>query len=419
MFNKVKVVVVSLSALFVAYGLVGGMLDKVSARDDTYQDLSIFMDVLSKVQEDYVEKPDMEEAIQGALHGMMEALDPYSSFIDRVTYERLEKEKEGLTASPGIILSKRYGYAYVVSVLPGSAAEQEGLRAGDMLESIEGKVTTKMSLWEARKRLTGEEDTSVNLRLVRTRRSAPKQIELVRKGVRVPEISARLLEEGVGFLLVPHFEEGSAETILSKLKMLQSMGVKGLLIDIRGTALGVLQEAIKASDLFLTKGEKILTVKNRKDVEEDFFSLTKPSISDIPVIVLFDGGTSGVAEIFAAALKDQSVAKTIGQKTNGQGAEQRMFHLEDGSVMEISNRLFYRATGSAIQGRNLKDSGISPDIQSPSQDFVTSFYFENTSGDATVPRGDSFYRKLNRAIRIEQFEKAMSKLREQLLKEAA
>ena len=96
-----------------------------------------------------------------------------------------------------------------------------------------------------------------------------------------------------------------------------------------------------------------------------------------------------------------------------------MFHLEDGSVMEISNRLFYRATGSAIQGRNLKDSGISPDIQSPSQDFVTSFYFENTSGDATVPRGDSFYRKLNRAIRIEQFEKAMSKLREQLLKEAA
>lgn len=419
MLGRAKILVIFLSALFVAYGLVGGMLDQVSARDDTYRDLSIFTDVLSKVKEDYVEEPDLERAVQGALHGMMEALDPYSSFIDRDTYREIEGANDGLTASPGVILCKRYGYAYIVSVVPGSPAEREGLRTGDLLESIDGRVTTQISLWEARKLLIGKEGSSVNVRLIRARRSAPSQVELVRKDLPLPEVSARILEDGIGFLWIPHFGKGVAKVISSKLKMLQSVGMRGLLVDVRGTALGVLQEAVHVSDFFLPKGEKILTVRDRNETEREFFSLTESMLSDIPIVLLIDGGTSGPAEVFVAALKDHSVAETVGRKTNGQGSEQALFHLEDGSVLQISKRLFYRATEEAIQSRSLKDSGISPDVRYPNQDFVTNFYFENTPDDPESTLGEEFYRKLNEAIRTEQFKEGLKQLRNQLLREAA
>ena len=419
MFGKAKIIVVFLSALFVAYGLVGGMLNEVSARDDTYQDLSVFMDVLTKVREDYVEEPDMEKAIQGALHGMMEALDPYSSFIDSQTYSEMEKSREGLSASPGIVLSKRYGYAYIVSVIPGSPAEQEGIRAGDLLESIDGRVTTQMSLWEARQLLRGEARTTVSVRLIRARRTAPSQIELVRGEISPAEISARVVEDGVGVLVIPHLQEGAAKTILARLKMLQSLGVKGLLIDIRGSAIGSVDEAVQVSDFFLSQEKKILSIKGRSKGETGFFSLTSPVVSDIPIVLLVDGGTSGPAEVFVAALRDNEVAETVGEKTNGQGSEQELFPLGDGSVLQISSKLFYRASGNALQSRSQRDSGISPDLRSPGQDFVTNFYFENTSGDTTSPPGEDFYRKLADAIRSEQFGEALERLRRQLLKTAA
>lgn len=419
MFPKTKIVVLFFSATFVVYGLVGGMWNKVSARDDTYQDLTIFTEVLNKVREDYVEKPDLERAMSGALHGMMEALDPYSSFIDGETYQRIQQSKSELVASPGIVLSKRYGYAHIVSVVPDSPADREGLRSGDLIEAIEGQVTTRMSLWKAKKLLVGEPESSVRIRVIRGRRSEPSQIDLVRENPTFSEVGARVVESGIALLRIPHFHEKVSQVVVSKLKILGSLGMRGLIIDVRGSALGEVQEAVRVSDLFLSKGETILSLRERDGNETKFLSLNEPEVSRVPIVMLVDSGTSGAAEVLVAALRDNQITETVGEKTNGEGSLQEVFHLKDGSVLQISTKLFYRPSGEAIQAQRLRDSGVSPDVRSPSQDFVTNFYFENTDDDLRDNLGESFYRKLKDAVESEQFEEGLRRIRKQLEKKAA
>jgi len=418
MFAKVKLVVVMLSAMIVLYGLVGGTMKKVSAREGgVYGDLAVFTDVIRRVSEDYVEKPDLQKAMLGAVHGMLEALDPYSSFVDRGTYERLSQIKA--KATPGLVLSKRYGYAYIVSILPGSAAERGGLRTGDLLESIEGHATTEMSLWEAEHLLVGEPGTTVTVRAIRLRRTEPTEVKLTREESAVPPATARILEEGIGYLRIPTFDEGSLESVKSKLKMLQSSGIQGLLIDLRGTGEGSLDEAVKAADLFLEKGKKIVTLKDREGKATEFVSLNDPLVANIPIAILVTGGTSGAAEVFAAALQDNRVANVIGERTNGRGSVQEPFTLSDGSVLLISTQLYYRSAGKPLQDQNLRNSGVTPDVRSPDEDFVTNFYFENVTDDTDKGIDEEFYRKLNSAVDAEQFRSGLKYIREKVVKKAA
>ncbi|MFB3902289.1 MAG: S41 family peptidase [Acidobacteriota bacterium] len=418
MFAKVKLVIVLLSAMIVLYGLVGGTMKKVSAREGgVYGDLAVFTDVIRRVSEDYVEKPDLQKAMMGAVHGMLEALDPYSSFVDRATYERLSEVKG--KANPGLILSKRYGYAYIVSVLPGSAAERGGLRTGDLLESIEGQGTTEMSLWEAEHLLAGGPGTTVTVRAIRLRRTEPTEMKLTREEVQVQAATARIPEDGIGYLRIPNFEEGCFDEIKSKLKSLESSGIQGLLIDLRGAAVGSLDEAVKAADLFLEKGKKIVTVKDREGKTTEFVSLNDPLVANIPIAILVTGGTSGPAEVFAAALQDNRVANIIGERTNGRGSVQEPFTLSDGSVLLISTQLYYRSAGKPLQDQNLRNSGVTPDVRSPDEDFVTNFYFENVTDDTDKGIDEEFYRKLNSAVDAEQFRSGLKYIREKVVRKAA
>ena len=419
MLGKTKISVILLSSLFVAYGLVGGLLDRVSAGDDAYKGLRVFTDVLNKVRENYVEKPDLGRAMLGGLHGMMEALDPYSSFVEGQIYREMEEAKAGKTATPGIVLARRYGYAYIVSTVSGSPAHQKGLRAGDLLETIDGQMTAEMSLWEARKLLVGDEGSSVNLRVIRARRSIPTPVELVREELDFPEVSARIVEDGIGALTIPHFQEGVAKEVSAKLKMLLSSGLKGLIVDVRGTATGTLEEAVQVSDLFLPLDAMIVSVGGRSGPRTDFVSMTEPLLSGIRIVLLIDGGSSGAAEVFTAALKDHALGETVGERTDGQGSVQTQMYLEDGSMIEILTELFYRSSGKPVQGRKPKDSGISAEVRSPSPDLVTNFYLENTSDDPEAVLGDEFYQELNQTIRDAQFEEGVNRIRGQLLREAA
>jgi carboxyl-terminal processing protease len=418
MSSRVKLIIILFSALILGYGLVGGMMKGVAARDDVYADLSLFTDVLNKIKQDYVETPDLQKAMTGALHGMMEALDPYSSFVDSETYQRLSRSDEETAGSPGLVISKRFGYAYVVSVIPRSPAEREGLRSGDLLESIDGRVTTQMSLWEAEQLLQGPVGTSVPVRVVRARRTEPADLNLAREELPRLEVTARIVEEGIGLLQISHFEKGAADSVSSRLKMLEASGVEGLMIDLRGTALGTLSETVKVADMFLAKGQKIVSVTDRRGKEKDHLSTVDPIVSDVPIVLLLDGSTSGVAEVFAAALQDNGVAETVGEKTNGRGSVQEVFNLEDGAALLISTQIYHRATGKPIQDQNIRNSGVMPDIRSPNEDFVSNFLFENASDDSGKFDED-FYRKLNEAIQTEQFGAGLKHIRSKVLKRAA
>lgn len=419
MFAKVKLTIIFFSALVVAYAVVGGMMEKVSARDEVYRGLSIFTEVISKVKEEYVETPDMDKATKGALHGMMEALDPYSSFLDAKTYDKVQERNEAYKASPGLILSKRYGYGYVVSVVPGSPAQREGLRSGDLIESIDGHPTTQMSLLEAQSLMLGPTGSTVRLNLIRARRAAPAEVKLSREELARAEPSVKRFEDEIGLLRIDHFHPGTSDSVQAKLKLLQSSGIRGLLIDIRGAAEGALEEAVKVADLFLSKGTTIVKIENREGKQRTQESISGPSLSGIPVVLLVDAGTSGSAEVFAAALQDHKVAEVVGEKTNGQGSSQETFFLEDESVLFVSTEAYYRPDGRPLQAENLKNSGVTPEVRSPSDDFVTNFYYENTTDDLEKSLNEVFYQKLNEAIESEQLNSGLERVRSKALKKAA
>ncbi|MFQ5740122.1 MAG: S41 family peptidase [Acidobacteriota bacterium] len=407
-----------MSAAVVTYGLVGGILKRVPARDDPYGQLSIFTDVLNKVETEYVEVPDIARAMDGALHGMMEALDPYSSFVGSATYQELAPA-HSMAASPGLVLSKRYGYIQVVTTLPESPAEKAGLRKGDLIESINNLATTGMSLWEAQARLRGPAQSSVKLRVVRARRSQPTEVTLVRSEMTRPEVSAGLPEPTIGLLRIPAFEGGVADQVAAKLKLLKSSSIRGLLVDIRGNAQGSIDEAAKAADLFLAKGGRILSLKDRAGTSLELASLSEPLLVDVPIVLLVDGGTSRAAEAFGSALRDNGVASVVGEKTNGCGSVQKRFTLTDGSVVFISTQLIFRPSGKPLQAASLRESGIDPDTRSPSREFVTSFYFANTPDHPSDDLGDDFYRKLDKAIDEEQLKSGLELIREKVSRKAA
>ncbi len=414
-FAKGKLAILLLSALVVVYGLVGGSMDRVVARDASYQELSLFTAVVRRVQDDYVEKPEMKDALLGALHGIVEAVDPYSSFVPQESYQAYQARSE---ASPGIYISKRSGYAYVVSVVQGSPAERKGVRTGDWIESIDARKTTQMSRWEAQYMLQGAPGTEVKLRLIRARRP-PTEVRLVREAPVPEKFKAEIVETGLGWLRIPSLKTGSAKQVRKGFRMLRSADVKGILLDVRGVAEGEVSEAVEVAGLLLPKGSMVLTVKDRQDGSVVHTTTAEPLLAGVPAVVLADGGTSGAAEILTAALKDHKVATVVGLKTDGRGSGQELFHLGGGSVLYLATKLYYRPSGSAIQKKKLKDSGISPDVRAPDEDFVTNFFLENVSDDPDAELGVDFYKGLEEAVRKRQFQQGLDELRGWLAKKAA
>lgn len=414
--EKAKLIVLLLSSLIVGYGLVGGILQKVSAGDEAYGDLSVFTRVIDHVRNDYVQEPDMQKALKGALHGMVEALDPFCSFVDKQTFDELSSRDIG--GKLGIYLSKRYGYAYIVAVGEGSPADQEGLRTGDLIESIDGQATVLMSVWEAQRRLAGPVGTDTKLRVIRARRSEPEDLTLQRRALTVQRPTSEVVDQDMGYLRVPSFAKGESEVVTAKLKMLVSAGVHGILIDLRSTADGSLSEATSMSDLFLAPGKTIAEIKGQDQGTKVETSTSQPVVSDLPIVVLVDGGTSGPAEVFAAALKDNGVAEIVGERTNGHGSIQSEFKLQDGSKLFLSTALIVRPNNDPLQSDEVRKSGIAPDVLSPKRDFISNFYFENSGDDDAEDLGDDFYTRLDQAVRQEQYKAALGHLRAEISRQS-
>ncbi|MFZ0430422.1 MAG: S41 family peptidase [Acidobacteriota bacterium] len=414
--EKAKLIVLLLSTLIVGYGLVGGILQKVSAGDEAYGDLSVFTRVIDHVRRDYVQEPDMQKALKGALHGMIEALDPFCSFVDKATFDELaDRDTSGRL---GISLSKRYGYAYIVAVSEGSPADQEGLRNGDLVESIDGQSTVLMSVWEAQRRLAGPPNTEAKVRVIRSRRSEPQELTMQRRVLAVQTPTAEVVERELGYLRIPSLAPGESKVVASKLKMLLSSSVKGLVIDLRSTADGSLSEAVSMSDLFLARGKTIASIEGPDKQTKVEASTSDPVVSDLPVVVLVDGGTSGPAEVLTASLKDNGVAEIVGERTNGHGSIQSEFKLRDGSKLFLSTAMILRPDQQPLQSEELRKSGVAPDVLSPERDFISNFYFENSGDGDEEDLGDDFYTRLDEAVRQEQYKAALGHLKEEISRQS-
>jgi carboxyl-terminal processing protease len=340
--------------LFVVVGSLGGV--RASSNDGSYRQMQVYSEVLSRVQTEYVEDPNIPKVTDGALHGLVESLDANSSYLTAAAYKALKAHKGGAKGDIGATISKRFGYADVVSVIPGSPADKAGIEDTDIFESIEGQSTRDMSLPEIRDALAGAVGSTVNLSVVRARKAEPQKMAITRDVVAIPPVSDKMLEDGIGYLKVDALTKGKAQEIAAKIKSLEKSGAKKLVLDLRNTSDGDESEGVATANLFLNHGT-ITYLQGQKFPREAFTAEPAKAITSLPLAVLVNKGTAGAAEVVAAAVLENARGDVVGDKTFGDGTVQKTIDLPDGGALILSVAKYYSPSGKAIE-----DTAVTPNV---------------------------------------------------------
>src|SRR6202171_2592973 len=345
--TKAAILVSSFAVLlFVVVGSFGGV--HASSNDGSYRQMQVYSEVLSRVQSEYVEDPNIPKVTDGALHGLVESLDSNSSYMTADAYKAYKAHKSEAKGEIGATISKRFGYAAVVSVLPGSPAEKAGIEATDIFESIEGQSTRDMSLPEIRSVLAGTPGSTINVSVVRARRAEPQKVVITRNVVTIQPVSEKMIEDGIGYIKVDALTKGKAQEIAGKIKSLEKSGAKKLLLDLRNASDGDESEGVAVANLFLNHGT-ITYLQGQKYPREAFNADPAKAVTNLPVAALVNKGTAGAAEIVAAAILENARGDVVGDKTFGDGSVQKTIDLPDGGALILSIAKYYSPSGKAIQ----------------------------------------------------------------------
>lgn len=357
MSTKLKVTVIASSLGILLFTIVGGFVNvRASSNDGAYRQLSVYSEVLSRIRLEYVEEPNIPGVTVGALHGLLESLDANSSYLSPEEYKHYKSMKNAGKADIGATVSKRFGYADVVSIIPGGAAEKAGIENSDIIESIEGKSTHDMSLAEIRALLSGEVGSTVSVAVVRPRKAEPQKIVITRDVVTIPPVTEKMLADNVGYIEVDAFPEGKSQEIAGKIRDLQKQGAKKLVLDLRNSASGAESEGIATANLFLDHGT-ITYLQGQKYPREAFNADPIKDITKLPVAVLVNRGTAGPAEIVASAILENARGDVVGDKTFGDGSVQKLIEMRDNSALILSIAKYYSPSGKAIQ-----DTAVTPNV---------------------------------------------------------
>ena len=399
MSKTTKLIVLTLSFVLATFAVVGGLGVRANTNDDgSYRQLGVYSEVLSRIRTEYVEEPNIPSVTSGALHGLLESLDANSSYLDPTEYKDYKQRKEG-KAGIGAAVSKRYGYAAVISVIPGGPADKADIESGDIIEAIEGKTTRDMSLAEIDGLLTGNPGSTVNVSVVRPRRAQPVKSVLTRAMVTDPPISDKMMEDGIAYIKVDDFPEGRSQEIANKLKAVQKEGAKKIILDLRNSGDGEESEGIATANLFLNHGT-ITYLQGQKYPKQIFNADPEKAVTSLPLVVLVNRGTAGAAEIVAAAVMENARGDVVGDKTFGSGSIQKVIDMPDGSALVLSVAKYYSPSGKAVQ-----DTAITPNIlvADNNDDFIAPDEDENAPDDAQQEKQQKANQpddQLNRAIEV-------------------
>jgi carboxyl-terminal processing protease len=351
-----KAVLLVFSVALVAFSVVGGLRVSASSNDGAYRQLGVFSEVLSRIRTEYVEEPNIPQVTDGALHGLLESLDANSSYLTPEEYKELKAHSGEAKGQIGATVSKRFGYAAVVSVLPGSAADKAGVETSDIIEAIEGKSTREMSLAEIQNLLAGQIGSNVTVSVVRARQAQPLKLTITRDVVKYPAVAEKILSNDIGYIKVDAFPAGKQEEIASKVKAAEQQGAKKLILDLRDASDGDVKEGVATANLFLDHGT-IAYLQGQKFPRETYSADPKKAITNLPLVVLVNRGTGGPAEIVAAAVLENARGDVVGDKTFGLGSVQKTIPIPDGSALILSVAKYYSPNGKAIQ-----DTAVTPNI---------------------------------------------------------
>jgi carboxyl-terminal processing protease len=396
MSRSVKFAVIALSLVVFLYVGMGYVLGKTSD-DRSYRGLALFGEVLQRVQQDYVEEPNLPLVTSGALHGLVEALDPQSSYLSPNEYAEYKKAlQSGQRGEIGVVLSKRFGYVAIVSVVPDSPARRAGLRSGDVLESITGYSTREMSVAQAQVLLNGEPGTAVKVSVISRRLGSGTQaeeLEVVRREVAFPAIEADRLEGDVGYLRVVALNAGKSGEIRQKLQQFERQGVRKVVLDLRDCAAGDMNEAFETARLFVPAGT-LGSLKGQTMAAKQFAADAEKVVWKQPFAVLISNGTAGPGEILAAALGGNAAAfgakpELVGERTFGTASEQKLIPLEDGAALFLTVANYYSPAGKVIL-----EEGVLPTTEVR--------VAADATDEETTPEGSADDAVLKKAIEILQ-----------------
>jgi len=350
MSKNVKFGVATVSLAIIAFLVLGQMGVHAGSDGGAYKQLGVYSEVLSHIRNEYVEEPNMPAVTDGALHGLLESLDSNSSYMAPAEFKLYKEQmsRPEFTADIGAVLSKHYGYGFVVSVWPGSPAEKAGMENGDILESIDGKTSHEMSVAEIRARMRGIKGSQVNFNVIRARKVDPFKLTAIRDSFSAPQNTDKMLDGNVAYLRLWSLTKDRVADLATKIKSAQSSGAKKFVIDLRATADGEPADGAAAANLFLEKGE-IAEVHGQQFAKQEITADAQKQITKLPLVLLVNRYTANAAEVLAAALQDDSRAQLVGEKTFGSASIQKEFDLPDGGALLLSVAKFYSPSGKAIQ----------------------------------------------------------------------
>jgi carboxyl-terminal processing protease len=384
MSKKIQVLLLTSSMLIIAFVLVGSLgvhaAGASNSGDVTLKHIGVYSEVLYRVRAEYVEEPNMSAVTNGALHGLLESLDADSSYLTPAEYKVFKQKKTDGKASIGATVSKRFGYAAVISVIPGGPADKAGLTSGDIIETVEGLSTHDLSLAGVKNHLVGEPGSRLELTIIRTRKIEPQKITVVRDVITLPAVTEQLTADNVGIVKALVLTKGKAAEIADKIKSLQKKGAKKLVLDLRYNSEGDEEEGVAVANLFLGKGN-IGSLQGQKVEKVTYTADPQRKITDLPLAVLVNRGTAGAAELVASAILDNTRGDVLGDKTFGEGSVQKLIEVPDGSALILSVAKYYTSNGKVIQ-----DTGITPNIPVAANDDIVAISDDDDSNSTEEPQ---------------------------------
>ena len=368
----------SISAPVIAFAIVGGLLGKVMAREDTYQYLKVFDDVVSLVTSHYVEDINVDKVMKGAMHGLADGLDPDSAYL---TIDEVKQVESGAPLAPagvGLELTRQY-YLRVIAARDTSPAAKAGLRTGDYIRAINNQPTRDMSVWEGVRALRGAPGTKVSVTVIRGNAAEPHVVELTREADPAPSVTSKIAAPGVGYLRIAGIGGNTAAQVKSHVADVTKAGATKLVIDIRRTSTGTYDDGLSIARLFVAKGT--LAIRESKGgPRETIAAASGDGAITTPAAVLIDTGTSGAAELFAAALVGNQRADLIGEHTIGRAAQQKLVKLPDGAGLWLSTSRFLTPSGA-----QLHEKGLEPTVPVEEPD-VAEFGAQPPAGDPILDK---------------------------------
>lgn len=361
---RYKFLIGLVSVSIAAYAFVGGIMGTFAQQpiNDAGAQIRIFESVLQHIQNDYVDEPNLEKVRNGALRGLADGLDPYSSYLTAEQVKDYQNSKNNPKVGIGAEFSKVSSYLYVISVIKGSPADTAGVKAGDVVEYIDTKATRDISLYDARQLLLGTSGSQIKLRVLRSSEK-PQTLTVARGTYKVPPVATKIEEGKVGVITVYSLEDGEAADIKTAVQALTKQGVQKIVLDLRNVSAGSIKEAVEVANLFIKDGTLAQIIGRDNKVTQTFTAEPAKAIFDGKLSTIIDLGTAGAAEVVAGAILDRKRGEVIGEKSFGAGTDQQLFTLRGGDGLLLTTAKWASPSGNPFLTDERTTSGVKPSVE--------------------------------------------------------